>query len=247
MAKRPLKPPDVPPGARYEFFMFMQRLVTDNGDLSTPALGKLIGHSHQAVYKTLTGTTMPSRAIAERLAQALGGITARDSALSLWEKGVQEQRGFTNATSTYTPRPRADAAQEGEGPHIQPTTAPRGGALTKLDKARAYWADEDLASSWENRPSKTMLWDSDRLASAAFADEIWRLVSAAGGDPRLFTADSARSGFPDWITGDVLPTTHNLLNFAYELRLDELQQARLSALHAAAVEEQRPPPNVYRT
>ncbi|WP_019931682.1 bifunctional diguanylate cyclase/phosphodiesterase [Nocardia sp. BMG111209] len=92
MAKKPLKPPSVPLGARHSFFAYMQRLVIENGDMSTPQLGRLLDYSHQAVYKALTGPRMPSHSMAAGLARVLAGEPAAAVALRLWSAGVQEEQ-----------------------------------------------------------------------------------------------------------------------------------------------------------
>lgn len=92
MAKRKLKSPDVPPGARRNFFMEMQRLVLENGDKSTAALASSVHVSYQTVYKALTGPKMPSRPLTEALGEALGGPSGAKVALEHWTYGVAEER-----------------------------------------------------------------------------------------------------------------------------------------------------------
>ncbi|MEU3010103.1 response regulator transcription factor [Nocardia asteroides] len=92
MAKKSLKLPFLPDGARIEFFRAMQELVLQAGDPSTGALGDRTGYSHQAVYKALTGPKMPSERITESIAVELGGSTAVERVRRLWSAGVAEQR-----------------------------------------------------------------------------------------------------------------------------------------------------------
>lgn len=90
MAKKPLKWPGLPPGARLEFFVFMQDLVLHGGDLSTAELARRTGRSHQSVYKALTGPKLPSRVLTALIAEAVGGVVSE--ALVKWALGVAEER-----------------------------------------------------------------------------------------------------------------------------------------------------------
>lgn len=121
MAKRALKRPDVPAGARLAFFAFMQELVVENGDLPTKQLGELVNVGHQAVYKALTGPKVPSRHLTLDLARKLGGNDAALEALDLWQKAVKEQRGFDTG-QRIEPSP-ASLANPVQPPKAQPDPA----------------------------------------------------------------------------------------------------------------------------
>ncbi|MFI9404497.1 hypothetical protein [Nocardia sp. NPDC052316] len=234
MAKKPLKPPAVPAGARHQFFVYMQRLVVDNGDLSTTELGARIGHSHQAVYKALTGPKMPSRAIVGRLAEALGGDAVATEAAKLWTAGVYEERGLStlpkleSATSKTDRRPASLRRDQEEV-----------GGATRLDMARGLLG---LSDGLPSAPQTILRSESGpaspgQAARTALANEISTLMGEVGGVAELFSAETVRSGVGDWMSAAAIPSAHSLINFTYELRLDEHRRKRLFELHAAAVKE----------
>jgi RNA polymerase sigma-70 factor (ECF subfamily) len=107
MAKRRLKNPDVPDGDRRGFFLFMQDLVVENGDLSTTNLGRLVHFNHQGIYRALTGPTMPSLKLTVALSRALGGEHAEELARTYWSAGVKEQRRSEESSR----RPAEDAVK----------------------------------------------------------------------------------------------------------------------------------------
>ncbi|WP_230591064.1 helix-turn-helix transcriptional regulator [Rhodococcoides fascians] len=110
MSKKSLKKPDLPPGARAEFFDYLQQLVLRAGDLSTATLANQLGVSHQTVYKALTGPRMPSQAITESLATELGGEEAAAAVLAVWVRGVEEERDLGAPLST--PQNRAQVSSD---------------------------------------------------------------------------------------------------------------------------------------
>ncbi|WP_447002413.1 helix-turn-helix domain-containing protein [Saccharothrix isguenensis] len=122
MAKKPLKRPELPEGARLEFFLHLQDLVLRHGDLPVSRLASEAGVSHQTVYKALTGPKVPSRSTTEALARSLAGEEAAATALLRWESAVAEERGLdssvfvgTTAKSSgihETTRPITSARQE---------------------------------------------------------------------------------------------------------------------------------------
>ncbi|MGV9662774.1 hypothetical protein [Nocardia niigatensis] len=222
MAKKPLKPPSVPPGARHSFFVYMQLLVVENGDLSTTQLGRLLDYSHQAVYKALTGPRMPSRAMAVNLSKVVAGEAASKVALQLWSAGVREERGLTEGDARV-PAP------------VEPQSAP-----TALDIARIMQGEngdvlvDELAS--HRRPNTT---HPELRARTALATEMRRLASEVGALAEWFTAETTRDNLADWMCGRSIPSLHNVFNFGYELRLPHEACLHLLKLHAAAEAEKR--------
>ncbi|RDI68966.1 hypothetical protein [Nocardia pseudobrasiliensis] len=222
MAKKPLKPPSVPPGARHSFFVYMQGLVVDNGDLSTPQLGRLLDYSHQAVYKALTGPRMPSRAMAANLAKVVGGEAAAKTALRLWSAGVHEERGL------------AETAVDDSADH-EPPAAP-----TALDIARVILGDNERAATDEvARRRWSLPARPGYRARAALAAEMRGLAAEVGAVADWFICETTRRNLSDWLCGRAIPSLHNLVNFGYELRLDEAGWTQLLGLHTAAVAEAR--------
>lgn len=220
MAKRPLKPPSVPKGSRHNFFTYMQELVVENGDLSTPRLGKLLDYSHQAVYKALTGPRMPSRAMATNLAKVLGGESAAAVALQLWSAGVREERGL------------ADVSADELAP-TEPLGAP-----TALDLARVMLnGNGNMLDNELVRRRWTLPALPGYRARSALAAEIRRLTSEVGAVAEWFTAETTRKNLSDWMCGRAIPPLHNLMNFGYELRLEHEAWLGILGLHAAAVAE----------
>jgi DNA-binding phage protein len=94
LAKKSLRSPQVPSGVRRDFFIFLQGVALQVGDLSVAKIADRVHYSHQTIYKALTGPEMPSFAVAEAISRGLGGEQARVRAVELWMRAVAEQRGL---------------------------------------------------------------------------------------------------------------------------------------------------------
>ncbi|MGW0323949.1 hypothetical protein [Nocardia sp. NPDC003183] len=240
MAKRRLRKPDVPAGARLSFFLYLQRLVTERGDKSTSELGKLAGYSHQSVYKALTGPRMPSRAMTEALVQALAGQPEVDTVMGLWSLGVHEERNFQEGPADH----EAPPIRREKPPVVLPTGPP---PSTKLDRTRAA---ATARSPVAEPPQKPYLQFIDALDNSDVAIEnytrrltlahcIWSCVHSAGVTPEMFESESTRTGLPGWMAAETMPNRQQLLNFVYELRPEEDVRDALMAAYANAVAEQQ--------
>ncbi|MEV0360643.1 hypothetical protein AB0H71_31765 [Nocardia sp. NPDC050697] len=243
MAKRRLRAPTISSGPRREFFVHLQRLVLDHGDLPTKELGRLSGYSHQAIYKALVGPAMPSWELTERLTRALGEEQAVEQTRPLWKAGVIDERGLAAAPASVAPAAPAPAdatALEQPATPTQRAESSRG-RPTRLDLARAAKATEQSVFSLfavEAPPSQTHFGADPRFqARRALADEIWNHFRGAGANPDAFAAKSARTHLSRWMAATAIPDTHQLVLFAYELQLDALERNELLALRSAAANE----------
>lgn len=105
MAKKKLKAPNVPPGARRDFFIYIQRMVLEHGDPSVATIAEESSYSHQTVYKALTGPQLPARQTVLGIAKALNSTAA--NLITLWTDAVAEQRSIN--TPPPGTRPTANA------------------------------------------------------------------------------------------------------------------------------------------
>lgn len=106
MAKRALRHPDLPPGHRLAFFLFVQDQVLRRGDPSVASIARDVGVSHQTIYKALTGPRLPSRTVTQDLATYLGRPHPQqlvDQVIELWTLAVAEER---RPEMTYTTKSR---------------------------------------------------------------------------------------------------------------------------------------------
>lgn len=101
MAKKGLKKPDLPVGARLDFFLLLQRLVVDHGDQTAKDLAAKVTCSPQAVHKALIGPKVPGRDMTTRLVAALTTDVKEQAAVErAWQEAVKEERGLVNAVAS---------------------------------------------------------------------------------------------------------------------------------------------------
>lgn len=240
MAKRRLRKPDVPSGARLSFFLYLQRLITECGDKSTTELGRMAGYSHQTVYKALTGPRMPARAMTEALVGALACQSEVDKVMRLWSLGVHEERNLHEEPVMTEEQPIRVSSPQAELPLSQPARP------TKLDRARAAAAAKGgPGGEPPQKPYDHLIASLDSMGVSAahynmrlvLAHRIWSCVHSAGVTPEMFESESTRTGLPGWMAAETMPNRQQLLNFVYELRPEEEVRDALMAAYTRAVVE----------
>ncbi|MEV0465488.1 hypothetical protein AB0I30_10155 [Nocardia tengchongensis] len=159
--------------------------------------------------------------MAANLAKVLAGEAASAAALQLWSAGVHEERGLKEFPEDRAPK--------------EPLDAP-----TALDIARMMQDNHERTTVDElarlRRPAPT---HPGYTARSDLATEMRRLVAEVGALAEWFAAGTTRDNLADWMCGRTIPSLHHVMNFAYELRLENEGWVHLLRLHAAAEAEAR--------
>jgi hypothetical protein len=114
LAKKPLRRPDWPAGERREFFLYLQRLVLQGGDLPVAEIGRAIGFSHQTVHKALTGPKMPSWRVVAAIVAGVASPAEIAEARERYERAVGDQRNLASGEVSLNPRQTTGASARHE-------------------------------------------------------------------------------------------------------------------------------------
>lgn len=188
MAKKPLGVPLAPAGPQYDFFLHMQELVLNCGDLSLAGMASKVHVSRQVLHRALRGPDLPSRDLVERI---VDGIYPTDEGVDAEAKKQAKKvalDAYSRAVAYQRDRARDEALAKDAG------HKPAGGRLSAIAAPERERLRDllQLAHKQADRPS----------------------LQSLARNMRPPVADSTIS---DWLLGKSVPRSFDPLRQLFEL------------------------------